>query len=92
MIRQLVTVAIPLLAPVALYLIYTWTLRQRGGDTPEDPFSWQTIPWIWLGVCGAALLGLTLMLTSIVWHGNVDAVYEPPRFEDGKRVPGQYVR
>ena len=92
MMRQLITIAVPLLAPLALYLVYTWTVRSRGGAESDDPFSWKEIPWIWLGVCGAALLGVTLVLTSILWHGNVDKVYEPPRFEDGKRVPGRYVQ
>ncbi len=64
MLRQLITIAVPLLAPVGLYLLYNWHLQRKGGEeTSDDPFSWREIPWIWLLVRGtpppAAPLGLT---------------------------------
>tara|TARA_B100000676_G_C17988199_1_gene793264 strand:- start:540 stop:821 length:282 start_codon:yes stop_codon:yes gene_type:complete len=93
MIRQLITIAVPLLAPVALYLLYTWHLRRKGGDvSEEDPFSWREIPWIWLLVCGAALLSATMVATTFIGRTDAGARYEAPRFEDGKRVPGQFVK
>ncbi len=92
MIRQLITIAVPLLAPVALYLLYSWHLRRKGGEISEDPFSWKEIPWIWLLVSGAALLAVTLVTVSFINRTDVDAVYEAPRFEDGKRIPGRFVQ
>ena len=93
MIRQLITVAVPLLAPVVLYLIYNWNLRRRGGvDAEGDPFSWRRIPWIWLTVCGTGLLALTLVTTSFVGRTGKSVQYEAPRFENGKRISGQFIK
>lgn len=93
MIRQLITIAVPLLAPVALYLLYSWHLRRKGGEASEtDPFSWREIPWIWLLVSGTALLAATLVVTSFIGRTGTEVQYEAPRFEDGKRVPGRFVK
>ena len=93
MIRQLITIAVPLLAPVALYLLYSWHLRRKGGDISEDdPFSWREIPWIWLLVCGTALVAVTMVTTTFIGRTDADARYEAPKFEDGKRVPGRFVK
>ncbi len=93
MIRQLITIAVPLLAPVALYLLYTWHLRRKGGGVPgDDPFSCREIPWIWLLVCGTALLAATMVTTTFIGRTDTDARYEAPRFEDGKRVPSRFVK
>ena len=93
MIRQLITIAVPLLAPVAFYLLYNWQLRRKGGVLSEDdPFSWREIPWIWLFVCGTGLLAITLVVTSFVNRTEIDAQYEAPKFEEGKRVPGRFVK
>ena len=32
MIRYLITIAVPLLAPMALYLLYSWHLQRKGGE------------------------------------------------------------
>ena len=32
MIRQLITIAVPLLAPVVLYLLYSWHVHRKGGE------------------------------------------------------------
>jgi hypothetical protein len=94
MIRKLITVAVPLLAPVALYLLWSWQLRRRGkdGEAIEDPFSWHEVPWVWLGAIGTALLAATLVISTLVWHEGVGGDYTPPRFEDGKRIPGSHSR
>lgn len=92
MIRQLITIAVPLLAPVGLYLLYSWHIRRKGTEDLEDPFSWRAIPWIWLLVIGTALLAATLVTTSFINRTGTDAVYEAPRFENGERVPGRFVK
>ena len=93
MIRQLITIAVPLLAPIVLYLLYNWHLRRKGGVTnEEDPFSWQEIPWIWLLVSGTALLALTMFASTFFGRIETDARYEAPRFENGERVPGRFVK
>ena len=61
MIRYLITIAVPLLAPMALYLLYSWHLQRKGGEAGDDPFSWREIPWIWLLVAGVTLMSATLL-------------------------------
>ena len=92
MIRQLITIAVPLLAPIGLYLLYTWHLRRKGDEAGDDPFSWREIPWIWLLVCGTPLLAATMVATTFISRTDIEAVYEAPRFEDGKRIPGRFVK
>lgn len=92
MIRQLITIAVPLLAPIGLYLLYTWHIRNKGGEAGDDPFSWRKIPWIWLLVCGTTLLAATMVATTFISRTHIDAVYEAPRFEEGKRIPGRFVK
>ena len=36
MIRYLITIAVPLLAPMALYLLYSWHLQRKGGEAGDD--------------------------------------------------------
>ena len=92
MIRHLITIAIPLLAPVALYLLYSWHLQRKGGQTGDDPFSWKEIPWIWLIVAGLTLMSATLLASTFISRNPDAQQYEPPRFEDGKRVPGKFTK
>ena len=93
MIRQLITIAVPLLAPVALYFLYSWHIKRKGtGPLPEDPFSWREIPWIWLLVSGTTLLAITLVISSFMNRTGIDFQYQAPRFEDGKSIPGKFVK
>ena len=92
MIRQLITIAVPLLAPVGLYLIYAWHTRRKRKTAEDDPFSWREIPWIWLLVFSTALLAATMVTTTFIGRTSTDAVYEAPRFEKGKRIPGRFVK
>ena len=92
MIRTLITIALPLLAPAACYLLYTWHVRRKGGETADDPFSWREIPWVWLLVTGTALLMITLFSSSFIGRIPPDSTYQAPHFEDGKRVPGRFVK
>ena len=92
MIRHLITIAIPLLAPVALYLLYSWHLQRKGGQTGDDPFSWKEIPWIWLIVAGLTLMSATLLASTFISRNPDAKQYEPPRFEDGKRIPSTFAK
>ena len=92
MIRHLITIAVPLLAPVALYLLYSWHLQQKGGQTGDDPFSWRELPWIWLIVAGLTLMSATLLASTFISRNPDAKQYEPPRFEDGQRVPSTFAK
>jgi hypothetical protein len=94
MIRKLLTIVLPLLVPAVLYVGFVWMSRRRKGTGGEDvdPFSWREAPWLWLGAAGIVLMALTLVASTMVWREKPGGTYEPPRFEEGKRIPGHIVR
>ena len=66
---------------------------EAGEITPEevDPFVIRT-PWFRLIAAGVGLVIVSLMLSVFFGPKNPPgSVYQPPRVEDGKVVPGQYV-
>ncbi|HSR72245.1 MAG TPA: hypothetical protein VLL72_07670 [Kiloniellales bacterium] len=91
MLRALLTVLLPILLPIAVYLGYAAYLRRRAeltGSTAEP--RWQEGPWPWLFAAGAAVAvaGLILLRTGGVPPGTQ---LEAPRYEDGRIVPGRPV-
>ena len=59
--RQFLEVALPLLLPTALYLLFMITANRRGASAPGQPFWWREVPWLWLATAGAALDRAALM-------------------------------
>jgi len=89
-IRTLLTIVLPLLAPTILYLVYLWTQRRRAeaeaGGRPIP--AWQTWPWAWLISSGCVLMVVTLLALELTGHETRSSDYVPPRLEDGEIVPG----
>lgn len=73
-------------------------LAENAGGEPDDitpeeaeAFVIRT-PWFRLISAGVGLVVITLMLSVFFGPKNPPgSVYQPPRMEDGKVVPGQYV-
>lgn len=82
MIRILLTYVLPLILPTALYLL--WARRAAARGLSPD------IPYPWLAAAGVALLALTVFALSLR-GGTPGGKYEPPRYEDGRVVPGHVV-
>ena len=94
MIRKLITIALPLLTPFAVYWVWWWATKRRElaeADGRHLP-SWQELPWGWLVVCGAMLLAATLILGVIFGSDPRSGVYTSPRLENGVVVPGRIER
>ena len=93
MIRQIITIAAPLLAPFVIYYIWRWAARRRAdAESQGKPLPhWQELPWTWLIISGAALTALVLVLTAVLGT-ETDGVYIPPHMEDGVIVPGTFER
>ncbi len=84
--RQLLQILVPLLLPTALYFLYLNTVRRRvppGTPTPD-------VPWVWLGVAGAALLVVSLAAAAVFGGAPPGSVYEPAKLIDGKIEPGHF--
>ncbi len=93
MIRTLLTVVVPLIAPTLAYLIWMQVRAQRKED--EDAGrpvpKWQKLPWTWLVLSGAALAAVALLtLGYIDRSADITRQYIPPTLEDGKVVPGRF--
>lgn len=92
MIRKFLTIVIPLLAPLAAYLVWAWFTAQRreARDSGRRIPAWQEWPWAWLVTAGAALLIVTLFALGFVQDGGPGSHYSPARYEDGRLVPGTF--
>jgi hypothetical protein len=89
MLRVFLTVVLPLILPLALYLGWVMTLgaAQEGGGS----ISWTTVPWLWLAVAGVGLLAIVLVVVTVGFGAPEQGVYVPPHLEDGRVVPGHIV-
>jgi hypothetical protein len=88
-VRVFLTVVLPLLAPLALYVAYVLLVERRRARAAEDgppPAWWVAAPWPLLvaaGVGCAAAVAVTLALTGGQEPGDA---YRPARMEDGRVV------
>lgn len=87
--RQFLSVVVPLLLPTALYFLYLLAFRRGGlpqggaGVSPE-------VPWIWLGIAGAALVALTFVLLAHFDGAPPGSTYVPARVINGEVEPGRF--
>ncbi len=94
MIRKLLTIGLPFLAPFTVYLIYWWTLKRRqlAEAQGREIGPWEDFPWVWLSTAGAGLAALALVAVVFLGDNDPFAEYQTPRFEDGKIIPGRVGR
>jgi len=85
MLRLLVTIVLPLFLPTALYLVWVTLLgpARRNGTT-----LWAALPWLWLAAVGVALLVIVLFVVTVHFGAPQEGVYVPPRWQNGRIVPG----
>ncbi len=82
MIRQILTVLLPLAAPSILYFLW---LRFRR----DDPENRKPPPWLWLAGIGAVLAIVSLLAVGIHTSGSPYSGYTPARLENGVLIPGK---
>lgn len=89
MLRALILIFIPVLIPPLSY--YLWRLwRKRKGK--GDPIDEKATPWGPLAAFSGALFVLGLVLFFLMdQRAEKGQIYIPPKFEDGKLVPGHHV-
>jgi hypothetical protein len=78
--REFLTIVVPLGLPTVLYLI--WLRLSQGG------FVWRLVPLLWAAGAGAVLLALVLFTVTVHFGSSVGGTYVPPRWRDGRIVPG----
>ena len=92
MIKKILTVAIPLLAPTIAYILYVYFSRKNkeDEDAGRDIPHWRQWPWTILVPTGALLAALSLFILGLPGDDQDPGAYVPPRLEDGKIVPGGF--
>lgn len=92
MIRKILTIVVPLLAPTIVYVMYLYFIaknraaEQEGRRLPE----WRRWPWQILIPCGAVLTAISVALLGLPGDAVVPGTYVPPHMENGKIVPGGF--
>jgi hypothetical protein len=86
MIRILLEILLPLLAPVVVYAVWShFDARRKGSKMP----GWEEGHWFWAVIAGAVLTA-----ASLVWFGaggdSGRGDYVAPHVQDGKVVPGTF--
>jgi len=85
MLRELLTLIVPLLLPTALYLVWLRALRWAEGS---EAVAWHKLPWVWLAATGVGLTALVLFVVTVGFGTATPGVYVPPHVEHGQIVPG----
>ena len=87
MTRYLIFAAL-LLLPTALYVAWVLWARRRAKEGEEPP-SLGSGPWFWLILAGFALMVAGLSYIALTGGNEPGGTYQPPRYEDGRIIPGQ---
>lgn len=85
MLRVFFTIVLPLILPTAVYLAW---LRVARRSQQDRAVRWAALPWLWLAGAGAVLLGIVLFVVTVHFGTSQPGVYVPPRWENGRVVPG----
>jgi hypothetical protein len=85
MLRVLLTIVLPLLLPLALYLLWVGALSSWHEGAG---IAWHAVPWGWLAIAGVALLAAVLAVVTVGFGTPQQGVYVPPRWEGGRIIPG----
>jgi hypothetical protein len=88
MIRTLVPSILLFLLPFALYFLWLALKRRRSGGI-EVPASGKHLAWT-LGI-GLVLATGGFVIFTEFGGSSPEELYVPPRYEDGKLVPGHFV-
>lgn len=83
--RELLTLVVPLVLPTVAYLLWLQVARTTDG------VPWRRLPWVWLAVSGVALTVVVLFVVTVGFGTTIAGIYVPPRFENGRIMPGHIV-
>jgi hypothetical protein len=82
MLRVLLYYVLPFLLPFVGFFTYRYLLT-------DGRALLQNTPWFVLTTAGLALVVVSLFTIAFTGGWDVEGDYRPPRFEDGRIVPGE---
>lgn len=90
MLRVALLVALPILAPTLLYLLWLQLARRRAIAAGAAPPTLGEAPWVLLAGIGVGLAVLALGASMLFFEDNgaPGDRYVPPHVIDGRVVPG----
>lgn len=96
MLRTVLSILLPFLAPFVCYAVWAWfaTRRRETLDSGGALEPWQRWPWAWLIIGGGVLAGAVMVFLFATGPEppGENQRWVPPRVVDGKVVPGHYER
>ncbi|HZK89822.1 MAG TPA: DUF6111 family protein [Stellaceae bacterium] len=88
MLREFLTLVVPLVLPTVLYLVW---LRAVRWSEAAGAVWWRGMPWVSLAAIGVVLTALVLFVVTVHFGIATPGTYVPPRVENGHIVPGHIV-
>jgi hypothetical protein len=83
MLRAWLQVALPFVAPFAVYFVWRLLVVRR-------PDFLERTPWYLLTLAGVALAAASLVSLAFLTGSPPEGVYVPPHMKDGEIVPGRF--
>jgi uncharacterized membrane protein YfcA len=91
-VRQFLLFGVPLLAPLALYLLWFVRATRAAHAAGHTMPRLGDVPWPWLAAIAVLLAVGTLSAFLTMGGGAPGGHYEPPHLLDGQIVPGRVTR
>ena len=85
MLREVLTLVVPLLLPTLFYLAWLKAVRWSAAG---GVLAGRRMPWLWLAASGVALAALVLFVVTVHFGTATQGTYVPPHVENGRIVPG----
>jgi hypothetical protein len=90
MLRQLLTVVLPLMLPTLIYMGYMMIDRRKAASSGNAPVPWWVgAPWVWLVTGGVFLAAILLFTLALTGGSERSGVYHPAHLIDGHVVEGE---
>ena len=90
--RILLHYLLPLLLPTAIYIAYMVWARRRAVAAGAQAPDWREGPIFWVALSGIVLAALSVALFAVYRGDERSGAYVPAHIEDGKVVPGEFVK
>jgi hypothetical protein len=90
MLKNLLTVVLPLMLPTLIYMAYAMFGRPKTAAPEVAAVHWWTgAPWTWLITGGVVLAAAVLVTVALTGGFDTAGTYHPARLIDGRLIEGE---